>query len=130
RRYHPPALPRGRRRTNPSISRLPMSGLLRRTPEQWAAPPSYGRLDVPAEGRRRPGTRGFVMARQDVLDCLRLLLDCQEPLGNVLDSVVEQDDLRDGHLRQVQPKMPLLDHHGGHHLTQGPRRDLRSCITP
>ncbi len=28
------------------------------------------------------------------------------------------------HLRQVHPEMVLLDHHGGHHLTEGPRRDL------
>ncbi len=29
------------------------------------------------------------------------------------------------HLCQVEPEMALLDHHGGHRLPEGPRRDFR-----
>ncbi len=29
------------------------------------------------------------------------------------------------HLYQVEPEMVLLDHHGGHRLPEGPRRDFR-----
>ncbi|KAL0164041.1 hypothetical protein M9458_039794, partial [Cirrhinus mrigala] len=46
--------------------------------------------------KRRPGTRRFIMAGQDVLNRLRLLLDCRELLGKVLDCVTKQAGLGDG----------------------------------
>ncbi len=56
--------------------------------------------------------------------------------GQVLDGVAEQPCLGDGgvekvclvnvlNLYQVEPEMALLDHHGGHRLPEGPRRDFR-----
>ncbi len=73
---------------------------------------------------------------QDVLDRLGLLLYRRELLGEALDGVAEQPCLGDGgiekaclvdvfHLCQVEPEMALLDHHGGHRLPEGPRRDFR-----
>ncbi len=71
-----------------------------------------------------------------VLDRLGLLLYRRDLLGNALDGVAEQLCLGDGgveklclvgvlHLYQVEPEMVLLDHHGGHRLPEGPRRDFR-----
>ncbi len=71
-----------------------------------------------------------------VLDRLGLLLHRRELLGKALDGVAEQPCLGDGgvkkvclvdilHLYQVEPEMALLDHHGGHRLPEGPRRDFR-----
>ncbi len=71
-----------------------------------------------------------------VLDRLGLLLYRRELLGKALDGVTEQPCLGDGgvekaclanvlHLYQVEPEMALLDHHGGHRLPEGPRRDFR-----
>ncbi len=73
--------------------------------------------------------------RQDVLDRLGLLLFRRELLGEALDGGAEQPSLGDGgvekaclvdvlHLCQVEPEMALLDHHGGHRLPEGPRRDF------
>ncbi len=70
-----------------------------------------------------------------VLDRLGLLLYRRELLGKALDGVAEPC-LGDGgvekaclvnvlHLYQVEPEMALLDHHGGHRLPEGPRRDFR-----
>ncbi len=77
-----------------------------------------------------------IMQGQDVLDRLGLLLYRRELLGEALDGVTEQPSLGDGgvekaclvdvlHLCQVEPEMALLDHHGGHRLPEGPRRDFR-----
>lgn len=74
---------------------------------------------------------GRVMPRQDVLYGLRLLLDCRELLGEVLNSVAEEADLGDGgvekanfvgvlHLSQVHPEMTFLDHLSGHDFRQSP----------
>ncbi len=86
-----------------------------------------------ATGRLRPGPGGSggwcITTGQDVLDRLGLL-------GEALDGVAEQPSLGDGgvekaclvdvlHLCQVEPEMALLDHHGGHRLPEGPRRDFR-----
>ncbi len=70
-----------------------------------------------------------------MLDRLGLLLYRRELLGEALDGVAEQPSLGDGgvekaclvdvlHLCQVEPEMALLDHHGGHRLPEGPRRDF------
>ncbi len=88
-------------------------------------------------GRLRPGpggSGGWWMA--GVLDRLGLLLYRRELLGKALDGVAEQPCLGDGgvekvclvdilHLYQVEPEMALLEHHGGHRLPEGPRRDFR-----
>ncbi len=91
-------------------------------------------------GRLRPGPGGSggwcITPGQDVLDRLGLLLYRRELLGEALDGVAEQPSLGDGgvekaclvdvlHLCQVEPEMALLDHHGGHRLPEGPRRDFR-----
>ncbi len=91
-------------------------------------------------GRLRPGPGGSggwcITPGQDVLDRLGLLLYRRELLGKALDGVAEQPSLGDGgvekaclvdvlHLCQVEPEMALLDHHGGHRLPEGPRRDFR-----
>ncbi len=71
-----------------------------------------------------------------MLDRLGLLLYRRELLGEALNGVAEQPSLGDGggekaclvfvlHLCQVEPEMALLDHHGGHRLPEGPRRDFR-----
>ncbi len=71
-----------------------------------------------------------------VLVRLGLLLYHRELLGKALDGVAEQPCLGDGgiekmclvdvlHLYQVELEMALLDHHGGHRLPEGPRRDFR-----
>ncbi len=102
---------------------------------------SGGRRRAPtAIGRLRPGPGGSggwcIMPGQDVLDRLGLLLYRRELLGEALDGVAEQPCLGDGgiekaclvdvlHLSQVEPEMALLDHHGGHRLPEGPRRDFR-----
>ncbi len=102
---------------------------------------SGGRRRAPtATGRLRPGPGGSggwcIMPGQDVLDHLGLLLYRRELLGEALDGVAEQPSLGDGgvekaclvdvlHLCQVEPEMALLDHHGGHRLPEGPRRDFR-----
>ncbi len=93
-----------------------------------------------ATGRLRPGPGGSggwcIMAGQNVLDRHGLLLYRRELLGEALDGVAEQPSLGDGgvekaclvdvlHLCQVEPEMALLDHHGGHRLPEGPRRDFR-----
>ncbi len=81
------------------------------------------------------------MPGQDVLDRLGLLLYRRELLGEALDGVAEQPSLGDGgvekaclvdllHLCQVEPEMALLDHHGGHRLPEGPRRDFRHPMNP
>ncbi len=92
------------------------------------------------DGRLRPGPGGSggwcITPGQDVLDRLGLLLYRRELLGEALDGVAEQPSLGDGgvekaclvdvlHLCQVEPEMALLDHHGGHRLPEGPRRDFR-----
>ncbi len=93
-----------------------------------------------ATGRLRPGPGGSggwcITPGQDVLDRLGLLLYHRELLGEAHDGVAEQPCLGDGgvekacfvgvlHLCQVEPEMALLDHHGGHRLPEGPRRDFR-----
>ncbi|XP_048066497.1 uncharacterized protein LOC125280192 [Megalobrama amblycephala] len=91
-----------------------------------------------ARSRQRHGPwriGGIITPGQDVLYGLRLLLHCRELLSEVLDSVPEEAGLGDGgvkkasfvdipHLSQVQPKMPFLNHQGGHRLTQGAHRDF------
>ncbi len=102
---------------------------------------SGGRRRAPtATGRLRPGPGGSggwcITPGQDVLDRLSLLLYRRELLGEALDGVAEQPSLGDGgvekaclvdvlHLCQVEPEMALLDHHGGHRLPEGLRRDFR-----
>ncbi len=67
---------------------------------------------------------------------LGLLLYRRELLSEALDGVAEQPSPGDGgiekaclvdvlHLRQVEPEMALLDHHGGHRFPKGLRRDFR-----
>ncbi len=101
---------------------------------------SGGRRRAPtATGRLRPGSGGSggwcITPGQDVLDRLSQLLFRRELLGKSLDGVAEQPCLGDGciekaclvdvlHLCQVEPEMALLDHHGEHHLPEGPRCDF------
>ncbi len=102
---------------------------------------SGGRRRAPtATGRLRPGPGGSggwcITPGQDVLDRLGLLLYRRELLCKALNGVAEQPCLGDGgiekaclvdvlHLCQVEPEMAFLDHHGGHRLPEGPRRDFR-----
>ncbi len=107
----------------------------------WGRSSSGGRRRAPtATGRLRPGPGGSggwcITPRQDVLDRLGLLLYRRELLVEALDGVAKQPSLGDGgvekaclvdvlHLCQVEPEMALLDHHGGHRLPEGLRRDFR-----
>ncbi len=102
---------------------------------------SGGRRRAPTvTGRLRPGPGGnggwCITLGEGVLDRLGLLLYRRELLGKVLDGVAEQPCLGVGcvekvclvdvlHLYQLEPEMALLDHHGGHRLPEGPRRDFR-----
>ncbi len=129
--------------TSPGWRRSPARGLTHRPMCRFGLgrSGSGGRRRAPtATGRLRSGPGGSggwcITPGQDVLDRLGLLLYRRELLGEALDGVAEQPSLGDGgvekaclvdvlHLCQVEPEMALLDHHGGHRLPEGPRRDFR-----
>lgn len=105
-------------------------GLWARTAVELAEPSATSRQST------RPGR---VTPSQDEFDGLCLLLDCQELLGKVLNSVAKEAILRDGgakkanlegvhHLIKVEPEMAFQHSwtlHGRHCLAVSPRRDLQ-----
>ncbi len=133
--------------TSPSLGRPSQGACFDACRLVWRGPGRAGRLPcgrlhgaawleaAARERGRRQGGGSSCTPRQDVPDCLSLLLCSGELLGEVLRRVAEQAGLGHGgiqelclvyllHVGQTQPEVAFLDHHGGHRTAQRPRRNL------